>query len=81
MRNGGFQFSGKWMRKVQSLAETGMGYTVVRIVLNDGRVFEQVVIDSGHLTRIRGIHDVPFKEEDIAEITATHAKWDWNESP
>ena len=81
MRNGAFQFSGKWAEKVQALDETGMGYTVVRVQLNDGRVFEEAMIDSGHLARVRGIHDVPFNEEDIAELTATHAKWDWNESP
>ena len=58
-----------------------MGYTVVRITLSDGRVFEQAVIDSGSLIRIRGHTDVPFGENDIAEIEPTHAKWDWRESP
>jgi len=40
-----------------------------------------VVIDSGYLTRVRGLIDVPFAEEDIIEIVANHEKWDWRESP
>lgn len=58
-----------------------MGYQVVTIALNDGRVFAQAVIDSGHLTRIRGLVQIPFSEDAIAGITVTHDKWDWkNES-
>ena len=54
MRPGTFMFKGDWMPTVQNLRETGMGYTVVSIRLCDGREFKQVVIDSGHLARVRG---------------------------
>ena len=81
MRTGAFLFTGKWMSAVQSLGETGMGYVVVSIVLTDGRKFDQAIIDSGYMTRVRGISDVPFTEDDIAEIKQTNAKWDWDETP
>ncbi len=58
-----------------------MGYIVVRVALNDGRQFAQILVDSGYLSRVRGLPDVPFSESDIAEIEATHEKWDWAENP
>ena len=80
-REGAFLFSGEWADTVRTLRETGMGYTVASITLKDGRRFDQVVINSGSLSRVRGHPDVPFRECDIAAITATHEKWDWNEKP
>lgn len=81
MRPGAFSFSGKWLPTVRALSETGMGYTVVAVTLNDGRIYKQALIDSGYLSRVRGLPIVPFEEEDITDIKATHAKWDWNETP
>lgn len=81
MRAGAFLFSGKWVGTVRRLGETGMGYTVASITLNDGRHFSQVMIDSGYVTRVRGLRDVPFTENDIAEIKESHQKWDWAETP
>jgi hypothetical protein len=80
MRPGSFIFSAEWLAKVKSLPETGMGYTVVCVTLRDGRKFNQALIDSGYLTQVRGLPNVPFKEDDIAGISATHEKWDWNET-
>ena len=81
MQPGAFQFSDTWRAKVKALPETGMGYTVVSVTLNDGRKFDQVVIDSGFLARVRGFTEIPFKENDITAITPTHDKWDWEQSP
>ena len=81
MQPGAFLFSGKWLEKVKSLGETGMGYTVVSVELKDGQKWNQFVINSGYLTRVRGLPNVPFNEDDITNITATHDKWDWNEKP
>jgi|GEM_PF-1033690 len=81
MKAGAFLFSGKWVETVRKLGETGMGYTVVSVTLSDGRKFEQALIDSGYLSRIRGLPDVPFAESDIATITRTDTKWDWSEQP
>ena len=81
MRPGAFLFSEKWRPVVRGLPETGMGYTIVSVMLRDGRRFDQVVVDSGYLCRVRGLSDVPFTENDVAEIKATHDKWDWAEKP
>lgn len=81
MRSGAFTFSGGWLETVTSLPETGMGYTIVDVKLTDGRIFRQVLIDSGNLSRIRGLSDIPFTEAEIADITVSYEKWDWKETP
>jgi hypothetical protein len=59
-----------------------MGYVVVSVVLRDGRSFDQVLIcDTGYVDRVRGLPDIPFAEDDIVKMTATHRKWDWKETP
>jgi hypothetical protein len=81
MRDGAFVFSGKWLSAVRQLGETGMGYVVVSIALRDGRPYPQVLIGSGHLSRVRGLPHIPFAEDDIAEIKQTDTKWNWDETP
>jgi hypothetical protein len=81
MNPGAFEFRGKWRKNVRALPETGMGYTVVSLALRDGRQFDQAIIDSGWLSRARGLADVPFTEDDITDIRAGHEKWDWSETP
>jgi hypothetical protein len=82
MRPGAFPFlDNKWIERLRQLPETGMDYWVVSISLKDGRSFNQAVVDSGYLARIRGLPDVPFTEIDIDEIKVTHDKWDWTEKP
>ena len=68
-----------WASQLSSLPETGMGYQVVSVLLTDGRKFDQVVIDSGYITRSRGYEEVPFVGSEIAEIRITHDKWNWEE--
>ena len=81
-RRGAFAFAGKWRDHVRALPETGMGYIVVRVVLRDGRRFDQVLLtDTGRVDRVRGLAEVPFTEDEIVEIAATHRKWDWQEVP
>jgi hypothetical protein len=58
-----------------------MGYQVTSVTLKDGRRFDQVVIVGGYITRIKGIKDIPFSEDEIADIVVTHDKWDFNEEP
>lgn len=70
--------SDKWAPQLISQPETGMGYQVATIVLKTGARYNQVVIDSGCITRIRGMADIPFREDEIAEIIVTHDKWDFS---
>lgn len=71
------ELSDKWIQWLLSQGETGMGYQVCNIVLKDGREYRQAVIDSGFITKIKGIEGIPFSEDDIAEIMVAHEKWDW----
>lgn len=68
-----------WAKKLLAQPETGMGYQIATIVLKNGTRYEQVVIDSGFVTQIRGLGTIPFTESDIAEIVVTHDKWDFSE--
>jgi hypothetical protein len=56
-----------------------MGYQVASVVLKDGTRYKQVLIESGFITRIRGLDQIPFREGDIAEIVVTHDKWNFDE--
>jgi hypothetical protein len=73
--------SKSWLEYLRSQPETGMGYQVVTIKTKDGKIFPQAVVDSGHVTRIRRFSEIPFTQEEIAEITVTHDKWDWKNEP
>jgi len=53
-----------------------MGYHVVTITLHNKRVFRQAVVDSGRITRVRGYSEIPFHEEEIADIEIIQ-RWDW----
>ena len=72
-----------WAPFLTSQPETGMGFQIVTIELLDGRVFEDVVIDSGYITRIGYSRDIPFAEAEIEKITVTHGsklrRGFWNE--
>ena len=58
--------------------ETGMGYWIVTVYLKDGRVFPQVAVNSGIITRVRNFDNVPFVEADIDHLEVTHDKWNWH---
>jgi hypothetical protein len=80
MRPGAFVFSGNWLPVVRKLPETGMGYTECHA---DRRSAIRSSLSGFRLSksRVRGLSDVPFSENDIAEIKATHDEWDWAEKP
>ena len=70
--------SQKWAKELASKPETGMGYQVVSVILRDGKRFNQVAVVEGRITEIRGRPDIPFAENDIAEIILMHDKWNFN---
>jgi len=59
------------------MPETGMGYQVVSVILKNGNRFDQVTVVEGQITQLRGRKDIPFTEDQIAEIVLTHDKWDF----
>jgi len=68
------QLPAKWATALRSAPETGMGYTVCRVELSDGREFERVLIVDGTITRCDGRTTIPFAADEIAGITPTHDK-------
>lgn len=72
------QLSDKWGPRLVSQPETGMGYQVASVMLKDGSRYEQVLIESGFITRIKDHDQIPFREEDIADIVVTHDKWNFS---
>lgn len=70
--------SDSWGPKLVAQGETGMGYQIATIVLKNGFQFKQAVIVGNNITKIRNLKEMPFREEDIAEIIVTHDKWDFN---
>jgi hypothetical protein len=68
----------KWGPVLASQPETGMGYQVATVILEDGSRYEHVVIEEGQITRIKGLSSIPFQAGDIADIRVTHEKWDFS---
>jgi len=68
----------EWVDYLVAQPETGMGYWVVSVRLNDGRSFDRVVVNNGLITQVYGYGQVPFEPEEIVEMRVTHDKWKFN---
>ena len=66
----------RWASVFAAEPETGMGYQVATVQLEDGRVFDRVVIIGGAITSIRGNPEIPFNEAEIRRIVVTHDRLD-----
>ena len=62
-------FTERWSKYLASQPETGMGYQIAAIKLLDGRILNDCVIVDGKLVSIAGSPEIPFKEDQISEIT------------
>lgn len=69
----------RWGPFLTSRPETGMGFWTANITLLDGRRFEDVIIDGGYISKIRGRSDIPFEADDVADIEVTGRRWAWTE--
>jgi hypothetical protein len=71
----------KWQEFLAKKPETGMGYQVVNLILEDGkRIDDVVIIQSALIGEIRN-GDVSFDPENIVEIELTHKKWNFQRLP
>ena len=59
--------------------ETGIGYLVVSVELNDGRFFEQVVVSEGFIIEVRGYKEIPFAPDDVASVSVNHKRWNFRD--
>ena len=81
MQRGPIRLSQRWTKQLIDQPGTGMGYQIVTVRLRDGRKYKQTIVDSGYITRVRGMDHIPFTDEDIVEIIVTHDKWDFRTEP
>ena len=65
------QLSDKWAPLLVRQPETGMGYQIATVVLSNGRRFNDVLIQQGLITRIKGLTVIPFSESEIIDIIVT----------
>jgi len=68
----------RWLVELAAMPETGMGYQIVSILLEDGSRYDQAVVIEGQVTELRGSKTLPFTCEQIADVILTHQKWDFN---
>ena len=59
--------------------ETGIGYQVVPVKLNDGRCFDQVVASEGCIIQVRGYEAVAFAPDDLASVSVNHKRWNFRD--
>ena len=60
---------------LRSQPETGMGYQIVTVLTNDGKIFERVhILDASEISTVDGNADIPFNPYDIVRVEVTHDK-------
>lgn len=69
--------SQKWAALLINQPETGMGYQIVSVIKTNGIRYDQVVVDSGYIMRVRGFKEIPFTEDEIYKIIVTHDNWEF----
>lgn len=70
-----YLLSAKWAPVLRRQGETGMGYQICTVLLKDGRRFDKVMIDSGYVTKVGESTEIPFVDDEIADIVVTHGKY------
>ena len=67
------------VEQLKKSPETGIGYQVASVKLNDGRIFDQVIASEGCIIEVRGYSEIPFKPEDVQSVTVNHKRWNFRE--
>jgi len=68
------QLTERWVPRLLSQPETGMGYQICTVLLKDGQRLDRVTIVGGVITKVEGMNSIPLAEADIADILVTHGK-------
>jgi hypothetical protein len=50
------------------------------VTLQDGRVFDQVVVSEGCIIEVRGHEGIPFSTDEVVGVSLTHKKWNFRDS-
>ncbi len=71
------KLSERWVHYLTDQQETGMGYQIARVTLNDGRAFDRVVIVDGEVIEVDLSPEIPFMVADISDIKVRSGlEWD-----
>ncbi len=71
------KLSERWVQYLINQPETGMGYQIARVVLNDGSAFDRVVIMGDTIYEVDRSPDIPFTAADIQDIKVRSGlEWD-----
>lgn len=63
----------KVREKIRTTGETGMGWTCVRVILKNGRVFKNaIVLGDSEISKVYGYDLIPFEVSDIKDVIVTH---------
>jgi hypothetical protein len=68
------RLSDKWAPVLLRQPETGMGYQIVTVRLCDGRQVDRVTVVGGIITNVDGDRNIPFTEDEIADITVAKVR-------
>lgn len=66
-----FLLSEKWVPVILAQPETGMGYSVVTLILRDGSRVPHVTVVGGYVTKVGESTDIWFSEADVVDIIVT----------
>ncbi len=71
------KLSERWVHYLINQPETGMGYQIAHVVLNDGRAFDRVVVIGDTIHEVDRSPDIPFSEAEIHDIKVSGGlEWD-----
>jgi len=59
--------------------ETGIGYQIISVDLNDGRHFDQVLVSEGCVIEVRGYEEIPFAPAEVAVVSVNHKRWNFRD--
>ena len=71
---------GKFVEQLRRARETGIGYQVVSVALNDGRTFDQVATSEGCVIEVRGYKEIPFAPDEMASVMVNHKRWNFRDA-
>ena len=69
----------EFVHHLKHAKETGIGYLVISVELNDGRTFDQVATSEGYVIEVKGYKEIPFAPEDLVSVAVTHKRWNFRD--
>lgn len=75
-----FPIPEKCLDQLKRGPETGIGYHIISVELEDGRRFDQVVASEGCIIQVRGYKEIPFVPEEVVSVSVSHKHWNFRDA-